>query len=369
MENEITINIVTYPKSNLENDLNIIKSAFLYGDKVNLYSLTASMIMSLEIVKDLSFDEKIYLASELMEVYSGGLDNSSKKLMDMYFKLKSKKYKNKSELQHYITLQKIIGELITKMTSISKDKGGDELAKLIQKGMVNLKIFGLSIFEDESFNDRFSEEYLGFLKELLSSGNNYPLFDDGINSIVRAAINEGIIEASSRNILTGKKSGLSSGIILNLPNFERATADEIFDIKKEFQKPLLNYRAAIIKITNSIKSEQWSEDFIYEIEDIINAEVKPAINEIEEKIRDNNYLKRIAIGLFKDSSKVDIISIIGLGISAITPLIDISKAPLYSLGGIGIHMINQFIKYRDTLKDIRSNSFYYIYGAKKELEK
>lgn len=365
MKNNLTINITTYPQSNFENDLKIIKSAILYGDNLNFYNPIASIIITLKSVSNLSLEEKIFLTAELLKNLKNKDSQISDQLIQTYSFLKSKKNKNRQEIQTLIGLENTINKLMENINSIVNKKDYDELDKAINSGVLKLKGFSFEDLGGKDMGDYVVERYKENLKLILSDGNNYPLFDEGISSIIEAAINEGVINPTSRNIITGKRAGLASGIILALPNFERATISEIIDIRKELEKPLISFRSTIMDIAEKIKKEQWSEDFIYEVEDIVNLKVKPAINEIEEKIKNNNYLKRLVVAAIKD---MDLISMIGLGLTAVGPIIDISKAYFFALGGLGLHAINQLIKKTETSKEIRSNSFYFVYYVKEKVK-
>lgn len=374
MESKLIINIATYPQSELSNDTKLAKASVLYADHVNLFSPTASIFTSLEMIKDLSFKEKIILTSELMKVFEKDKTNYSEGLIKTYLFLENKKHRNKKELQTFLQIKNSINELVNGVLKLSSERGGNELYKLIKSERLSLKYFDANmISNDKDFDKYFEEEYLNNLKQMLTEDNNYPLFDEGISSLVNSAIKEGVIDVSARNIITGKRAGLATGILLYLPNFEKATVDEILDIRKELEKPLVFFRSAVIEITEKIKNEQWTNDFSYDIEDIVNSKIKPALIEIEELIKENSYLRRLTEGLFQDINSKDLINIIGLGligigISAISPLIDLSKTPLYLLGGFGIHAIKQFVEYEKNLTNIKKNSFYFVYHVQKKLQ-
>ena len=367
MNNRLIINIATAPQSDLINDIKLIKAAVLYADYVNLFNPVASIIVSLEIVKNLSFDEKIILASELLKVMDKDNTNYSNDLINTYLTLKKIKHKNKQQLQFYLKLESSINEIAKVALKFSSEKGGNELNKLIENERLEIRYFdSYLIANDKDFDNYFKEEYLKNLKQILTDGNNYPLFDDGISGLVNAAIKEGVIDVSSRNIITGKRAGLATGVLLYLPNFEKASVDEIIDIRKELEKPLIFFRSTIIEVTEKIKSEQWTDEFSYEVEDFVNSRVKPALLEIEQQIRENSYLRRLINIDGKDLINIVGLGLFGLGISAISPLIDLSKAPLY-LSGLGVHAIKEFIDYKKDLSNIKNNSFYFVYQVQKML--
>jgi hypothetical protein len=92
------------------------------------------------------------------------------------------------------------------------------------------------------------------------SGHTYPLFDDSAGQLVNTAIKEGKLVPLNTSASRAKQVGLSSNLLNRLPSFYNASVDEIVDIRKELDKPLVHFRSAIIKFSKEIESSSWERD-------------------------------------------------------------------------------------------------------------
>jgi len=87
-----------------------------------------------------------------------------------------------------------------------------------------------------------------------------------------------------------KQIAIVSDLISRLPLFEKASVDEIFDIRKELEKPLVNFRSEIVKISKEIESAPWNREFPSEVEQLFIEKCEPTILEIEDACKSNKLL-------------------------------------------------------------------------------
>ncbi|MDQ4679403.1 hypothetical protein, partial [Stenotrophomonas maltophilia group sp. RNC7] len=133
-----------------------------------------------------------------------------------------------------------------------------------------------------------------------SISNSYPLFDEYANNLMGSAISEGIVNISDMDKYKAIHAGLTDKLLFKLPSFEFAEVDEILDIRKELERPLLRFRGKTIEYAESIQTLPWDKDFEDECCILYNKEIVPSILEIEEMIEDNNIIKNLGITLLTD---------------------------------------------------------------------
>ncbi len=78
-----------------------------------------------------------------------------------------------------------------------------------------------------------------------------------------------------------------------LPLFDAASVGEILDISREFDRPLVRFRGAVMEFSEGMRASGWDPDFAGDAEAILVREVAPAVQEIEDTVRDNNLLAEL----------------------------------------------------------------------------
>jgi hypothetical protein len=280
-------------KVSLENDLQVLKAALLYADKVKLCSLTTSMLLSMLAIRDLKPVQQIALLESLVPIIVPDPVEASDQLASLQTlrQLCTKRNLNKQELlqraqamprlaRHWNEIRVIINDMLVKA-------GMGSLLDIAQTGALEVHFFGTS---GKSDNGSMVQEYLEVLTSAISDGSTYPLFDAQAGDLIRLGLKEGKIAVSEAGVTRGKHSGLAAHLIERLPLFEDASVDEILDIRRELEVPLVRFRSGIIKFAGDIKTASWDEDFPFEADQVFLRDVEPAILDIEEAVRSNNYL-------------------------------------------------------------------------------
>jgi hypothetical protein len=85
------------------------------------------------------------------------------------------------------------------------------------------------------------QEFVEIIKNALSNGSTYPLFDGQTGDLVRTGVKGGQIRVSQAGVARGKHSGLAARSLERLPVFEQASIKEILDIRQELEHPLTRH--------------------------------------------------------------------------------------------------------------------------------
>ena len=374
---DFTVAIVPNNTS-LEREMNYIKSALLYADKVTLISPLAYMfnrltdkgnslnertviklieqILPLAKLNDTSFYEETY---PVIKEFSNIIHSK---------RYKSIPYVKKLEIQRQ--LRSFTMEICEVMFSLVGEQHGIELQTLINKGQVEIEEFNHSLGD----LDLCVKDYCDLLTKSIQS--SYPLFDTQSNDLMKAAVDSRIVNLSSIDKQKITHAGLTDNYIQKLPSFSEASMDELIDIKNELSKPLTRFRGKMLEYSESIQSMPWDTDFESECELLYNKEVVPALLEIEESTKDGSFIKNLGRKFLTDegvwrSTGGLVVSIAAGGvISAFNNAISSDTAMLVTGGTYAATKIaSAYEEYTANKREIERKDLYFYYKAGRLLDK
>ena len=374
---DFTVAIVPNNTS-LEREMNYIKSALLYADKVTLISPLAYMfnrltdkgnnlnertviklieqILPLAKLNDTIFYEETY---PVIKEFSNIIHSK---------RYKSIPYVKKLEIQRQ--LRSFTMEICEVMFSLVGEQHGIELQTLINKGQVEIEKFNHSLGD----LDLCVKDYCDLLTKSIQS--SYPLFDTQSNDLMKAAVDSRIVNLSSIDKQKITHAGLTDNYIQKLPSFSEASMDELIDIKNELSKPLTRFRGKMLEYSESIQSMPWDTDFESECELLYNKEVVPALLEIEESTKDGSFIKNLGRKFLTDegvwrSTGGLVVSIAAGGvISAFNNAISSDTAMLVTGGTYAATKIaSAYEEYTANKREIERKDLYFYYKAGRLLDK
>lgn len=374
---DFTIAIVPNNTS-LEREMNYIKSALLYADKVTLISPLAYMFDRLT-DKGNGFNERtvIKLVEQILPLAKLNdtvfYEESYPVIKEFSNIINSKKYKSipyvkKLEIQRQ--LRKFTMETCEVMFSLVGEKHGSELQTLINKGQVKIEKFNHSLDD----LDLCVKDYCELLAKSIHT--SYPLFDAQSNDLMKAAVDSRIINLSSIDKQKIAHASLTDNYIQKLPPFSEASMDELIDIKNELSKPLTRFRSKMLEYSESIQTMPWDADFENECDILYNKEIVPALLEIEEKIKDGGFIKNLGRkfltdeGVWKSTGGLVVSIAAGGVISAFNNAISSDTAMLVTGGTYAATKIaSAYEEYVANKREIERKDMYFYYKVGKILDK
>lgn len=376
MSFDFTIALVPNDLS-LEQEMNYIKSALLYADKVTLISPIAYVFhqftnsqngineksaiklffQTLPLIKSTdpaSYNEFYPTLNQLSQLVNGKQYKSVPFVQRMEIKKQLKDF----------TLQ-----VSESMFSLVGKSNAKELKSLIQHGQVKIERFNNSIAD----TDLCIKEYFTKLTKALSS--SYPLFDEQSNDIMKTAVENRIVNISQTDKRKIVHAGLTDNYIQRLPSFSEATIDELIDIKSELSKPLTRFRSKMLCYSDSLQSMPWDKDFEAECELLYDKEVAPALLEIEESTKDISFVKNLGRkfftdeGLWKSTGGLVVSVAAGGVISSFNNVLSADQAMIAAGGAyVASRVANAYSEYKDQKKEVERKDMYFYYQAGKRLE-
>ncbi|MEW6404167.1 MAG: hypothetical protein AB1649_20415, partial [Chloroflexota bacterium] len=286
----ITIGAAVNGKLEITHELRMLKAALLYADRVKVCSLTSSMLVTILPLLNLSEDQALEAIEQWLPLLGKIEIDQITALIQQYKNLKRKKIRTKHELILLGNLKKVLSKFREDIGKVSENllitAGVEGLLVALQSGLVEFDL--LNVNSPDLINDFFEK-----IKASMLSGTTYPLLDDQTGNLVKAALDAGKFEISNAPLVRAKQVGLSAGLFEKLPLLDNATIDEVIDVRKELEKPLIRFRSAIISFSEEIESATWDKDFPFEVDQVFRSKVEPAMLDIHEAFRANNPIQRL----------------------------------------------------------------------------
>jgi hypothetical protein len=386
--------VAAHPGSvvSLAPELDLVKAALLYGDRVTLLSPVATMLMRAQGLKTLSQRQLLELVrrvapylvepGEDVAAFEAGLDQLDQAIRSGGRGGAAAQRLVRSELtRKFEPTRQQLADIVETMSS---DTGVDQLDLARAKGLVQIEnvdpgdsldliascVIAARLAEtgrrnEDGFTDRVVETFVDRLSRHLSSGREYLIFDDQIASLTESAIREGIFTPASGPSGRSAQAMTASALMGRLPTFPNATVDEVLDIRTELAPSLTQFRGGMVTISKSFTSDAWEAGFEDEVHDAWVETVRPAVEAIEHSVRENGSLLSIVSGI-ADAANTSYpgLALFGAGLVGQVPPVALVGATLAA----GAPILEAFREHRAGRRDIRMQPFYFLYGLQEGLD-
>lgn len=217
------------------------------------------------------------------------------------------------------------------------------------------------------------EELAAMLSVFASRQTYFPFFDDflsgwahRLNEILDELPKDG--RSAIRSTMDrAKHAQLVSDLFERLPQLGDVPFDELVEIRRELEQPLVRFRSGMLKISRDIQSEPWTSDFPHEVSLLVSQEIAPALLDIEEQVKANTYVERLSRKLLREPLDVAKSSAIGLGVGTLASLPAAMSAALGVGLGAAITAYEVFNQWEEANKQVRRNNMYFYYAARQKL--
>lgn len=377
--NDFNFTIALVPDNmNLDKEIQYIKSALLYADKVTLISPMAYLYVQLTDEKNLLNERTMIKLLDLVMPFCQSADPAlCNQFMPVFSQFKSmilgKQYRS-VPYAFKIQLKQQLREFAQNVNDVMKGNIGErscqEINSLLKSGKLTLQKFEHSLGDV----DGCISEYFNLLQK--SVKQSFPLFDEQSNDLMRSAVREKVVDLSDTEKRKITHAGLSNNYIQRLPSFEAAPIDEILDIRKELDTPLVRFRSKMLNYSDSIQTLPWDSDFEDECSLLFNTEVAPSILEIEELTKDNSFIRNVsnrfatdeaivkyATGMFFGIAAAGVISTLSQTIATDTALLTAGTAVTAT------KIASAYAEYSEKKKEIQRKDLFFYYKAGKILNK
>lgn len=300
-------------------ELDLVKAALLYADRVRLCSVGASFVSGLDDLGRMPLDGKLAAVRRFLPMVEPGATPAQ--LENAYELMEAVRGGRGAGRGHHGPRDAFAGRRVLErgwaaiknlVQEQYRDVGAEGFREALRSGLVELHPFehineerildmgvaaarGTPRDEDAAMSpDAVFGEYRARILEAVGNGGTYPLFDDLTGDIVGEAVREGLILPSQGAVARSRHGGLSGDLLRRLPLFERATVPEVLDIREELSEHLDAFREAVAGFAGTIAPASWDEDFAEEAERVFWERVAPAVGRIERAVEENRDLRQLS---------------------------------------------------------------------------
>ena len=367
---ELIASIISKPfELNSENEMNMLKTALLYADKVEVCS---PMIQPL--VKGFGLSQSTNITSD-EERLLGLILNDQSLCPSEYVNPMFPEYDGIREV--LLKLQNCQGKDCLTVNEIKKAK---DLFTSYSEKIINSNLYKISELEEKGILttiDIFGEFNIANYIEIASDPQKYQIKDIEVKTKYLEYIYKALFEPnrfplidpefykSDSNKTVSKRQkevDIAQKILFMLPTIQSAELDQIIDIREEFGLSLRNFRREIMFIADQVSSMPYDNEYDEEVVSMFRKQIEPKCDEIKEKIISNKYLSRVF-----DNVTSNPVGKTGTCIGIAVGLGQVNIPFLASfLGSLAVGTIAQGVKeVWNANKEIKKHSMYFSYFNKK----
>ena len=338
--------------------VNSVKAAYLYADKVRVYDHIIPLGFNTDEIRAESMEERVY--HDKYRVFD---DPSNFGPYEFDANGKLQKIADPLSYKAFLDIHK-------KCTNILEDRSYINLCENLEcRRKNNSSSYSTLIYQKElsrinvelvtPINERRLSPYS--LVELSFQFNDKFVEDKGFK-----ILNDHLYKANTLIPSMWTPTVLSEYSISSLPGFEDATVDEIIDIKKELEKYIIPYRAAMLRIAQDIKEIPGTESFQRECLLLYLSEIEPKVASINAAIIDNNVFKNIAKSFLTEKETWVSIGAMVVALSTSGNIASaISMGAAVAMGGLS--MSKGITKTMEERRKIKDNEMYFLYETGNKL--
>lgn len=366
----LIVSIVTTPTHDhdgvsLSGDIDLVKAALLYADKVELISMSASMIGSMAALAGGGPEAVVSLMSALDDEHveqmlgDADLPEGWRDSLPLLMGLVDTPMGDELGLS---AMGKELAVISEELSAVAQDlvdrSGAGELVPCIDEGTLELSDAGFARSTD--FDDVMSE-WTGLLGQRLRDARRKLLFDAGAGDLVGAMLREGVIDSNELGLRRAGQAAVGAGLVARLPALPGAPMDELLDLRRDLGDPLGRYRRAVYRLSQDMRTIGTDAD--ERVQMIWEGEVEPTIAEIRDLMADHGVFREIARSMAQDVKTVITGASVFVGFSG-TEL----QSGLVAATAAGAQaVVSGSVSSRQGKQQVERNDLFYLYEVGRRL--
>ncbi len=367
----LTVSIVTMPRStadgvSVRGDVELVKAALLYGDKVELISIGAGVIGSVAALAQGGTPSLLAMLTslddEVLTQIRGGraLPAGWRQIIPQLVGLSGKSVGEEFGIADAEEgLADISAQLSTMAEELVVSSGADELIPCVEDGTLTLSNAGLEALSDfDAFLPRWTE----LLQTRLRDRRTKLLFDAQAGDLVSSMLRDGHIEPAPSGIKRAGQAAVGAGLIARLPVFPNAPMDELLDLRRDLLDALVRYRGAVYRLARDVPTG--GEDVEAFVDALWEGEVQPAVLEIRERMADHGLVREIARSASQDVKTVMTAASVYVGMSG--P--EIQNGLIAATAAAGQATVSGLATSRRGRREVERNELFYLYETNRRLK-
>lgn len=357
----------------LEHDLQLVRSALLYADTVELVSPVANMVggvAALHVGGSEAWIE-LFLSLDDDVLRHIGVDREPAEFRDLLTR-----YRNLSALPR-AQRRSVLGKHSTIMRALQEDlrelldgpegpqetlrrmlerAGVPELEEALEAGALEVNWGAMGVGDPDGMIDQYADH----LKKLLSSPDSHLLLDESIAGIARAMIAEGHVEPPELTLSRAARSQVGTGLVASLPTFPSATVSSVLEARDDLAGPLAAYRGGVRQVTEKVRSEPFDPSMKGEVEDLWRDVVRPAVDHLRADLSATRLAREAAVNVGMDVKTLVGGGGIYFGVEAMTSINEFAAAGIAAAPVLGKAVASAIKESSDRREAARRHEFFYL---------
>jgi hypothetical protein len=210
--------------------------------------------------------------------------------------------------------------------------------------------------------DDLVNTFVARLVELVTEPRTFPLFDAQSSGLLRAL--EGATRNAARKTMPRAVEVATAATFMGyLPSFSSMPMDEVIDLRRELEVPLIRFRAAVARLSRDFESRPIDETFDAEVEDAWRREIAPALADIREALAEHGLLREVASIALGDPRRL-ILEAGGVVAAAYGDVLSLSGLLTAgtALGVPALDVLGRSLKERGQgRRKVRGSAFYFLH--------
>lgn len=376
----VTISIITHPRGegsgpSLDVDVSMVKSALLYADKVELISLSASMISGTAALAAGGENSLLALlesldGSTLESLGAGGLPPNWREVVGA-MRLGAKVglldgLEAKAQVEQFEeTLRAGLAQWQDSTGDLLARSGAQELEPCLEAGILEVSDSGLGA---AVASEDVIPRWLDIIDERLKNPRSRLLFDDRVGRLISARLAETDLQPTQNILRNIHSAALGSGLVARLPAFPQASMDELLALRADLNLPLARYRRVVSRLARDLPDGAIGQELEAAIDDVWISEVRPAILELEDLLAHHGLVREIARAT---STDVRLLMVEGFGVYvALAGPGGVASLAAASIGAAsaGVQAVaSGATRSSQARRAVQENDLFYLYEAGRRL--
>lgn len=349
----------------LSTDVRLVKAALLYGDAVTLCSPAAALVSRLLRLDAASAGTAETLAA--LEAVTGdlGWGDGPRRLAEAYAALAPRDEEPWTAASRRAWIERVAAEQweeARRAFADGLDRGGHaELLEAVRAGTLTvdrLDLDGLAAPAD--FAPVAADEFAARVLAAVAGGLSVPMLDDVTADLLRQRA-AGVAEPRAG---WGRQGGLAADWLPRLPLFDRATVAETLDIRRDLDRHLARFRAAVVEYGDAVTAAVWDADFPFEAERAFRLDVAPAVADIEDAVASVGFLRELTSRYADAPARFLPLAApaLTLGLALPGALVDVLGAVL-AASSLGANVARAWLDAGDRRREAEAHRLFFYYAA------
>ncbi len=382
----LDLSIVTYPDGSgndgpysLRKDIELVRSALLYADHIELVSLRTVMIGS-------ALQFGVASESDIVDVLLS-LDDATLQFMNSGAEIDPNFRSTLATLSSAMRLPRGLDASLDEATDLMRETlaptmaqfrsvaeemfEGSQLAEILpafEAGIVELSRSGIT---DDADTDQSIANWVEIVKARLRDPTKRVLLDDEVGDLVSAMVNEGHVALPDLGLRHIGEASIGSGLVARLPAFPQAPTDELLGLRDDLKSPLIRYRAEVAKMARELGNPLASGVARRaDLDQLWTERVEPALLELREGLAEHSLVRELAHSAGREVQtviKIGTGASVFVGFEALTSLNSWVAAaaaagpPLASIAGSAVTSRS------DSRRKFEKHELFYLYETDRRL--